>query len=468
MTPGENATDNRTSPDTLRDIAQKHLWLHFSQMGSYPALELPIIKSGNGCVLTDVDGRQYLDALSGLFVVQAGYGRGDIAQAGADQGAELAYFPLWSYGHEPAIRLAGRLAELAPGDLNRVFFTSSGSESVETALKMIRQYHRLRGDMGRYKVISRSIAYHGVTMGALSVTGVPQLRTPFEPLLEGFHKTPNTNPFRPIIPGLEGTDLTDYLLAAMEETIVAEGPQTVGAIILEPLQNAGGCFVPPPGYFQRVRALCDKYGILLVSDEVICAYGRLGHYFGCERYDYLPDIITTAKGLTSGYSPLGAVIATDRMIEPFLADGESFAHGLTFGGHPVSCAVALANLDVLEAEDLCGNVLRNQGSLQAALESLYDLDLVGDVRGDGYFWAIELVADKTTNAQFSTDEKRHLIRGLVVPALREQGLIARADDRFDPVIQFAPPLIAGENEFDQIASKVRQALTGISPASVRS
>lgn len=254
----------------------------------------------------------------------------------------------------------------------------------------------------------------------------------------------------------------------MEETIVAEGPQTVGAIILEPLQETpGGCFVPPPGYSSE-SGHCNKYGILLVSDEVICAYGRLGHYFGCERYDYLPDIITTAKGLTSGYSPLGAVIATDRMIEPFTADGESFAHGLAFGGHPVE----------LRGSSSKSGRARSRGSLRersaqprvaaGGAESLYDLDLVGDVRGDGYFWAIELVADKTTNAQFSTDEKRHLIRGLVVPALREQGLIARADDRFDPVIQFAPPLIARENKFDQIASKVRQALTGISPASVRS
>jgi adenosylmethionine-8-amino-7-oxononanoate aminotransferase len=426
-------------------------------MSAFEDSPMPIIASGRGCRLTDIDGKDYLDALSGLFVVQAGYGRAEIAAPASAQAEDLAYFPLWGYAHEPAIRLAERLANLAPGDINRVFLTVSGSESVETALKMARQYHRLRGQVGRYKVISRAVAYHGVSLGALSVTGVPQLRAPFEPLLEGFHKTPNTNPFRPPLPGLAGTDLTDYLISALEQTVVAEGPDTIAAIVMEPLQNAGGCFVPPPGYFQRVRELCDRYGILLVSDEVICAFGRLGHYFGCERYGYQPDIITTAKGITSGYTPLGAVLTSDRVMEPFLGEGEMFTHGLTFGGHPVSCAVALANLDVFERESLCDAVLKNERALRDALCGLMDMDLVGDVRGDGYFWAIEMVPG-TPDRQFTAEQKRRLVRGIVTPELRAHGLIARADDRFDPVIQFAPPLIAGPEEFDEIADKVRRTL----------
>ena len=230
----------------------------------------------------------------------------------------LAYFPIWSYAHPRAVELADRLAELTPGDCNRIFFTTGGSEAVESAWKLARQYFRLTGQPERSKVISRDIAYHGATMGALSITGLADIKTAFEPLVPGAIKVPNTNFYRAKYFADDLEAFGRWAADAIEQAILIEGPDTVAAVFLEPVQNAGGCFPPPPGYFQRVREICDRYGVLLVSDEVICAFGRLGHWFGAERYDYQPDIVTMAKGLTSGYSPLGAMAVSDRLVEPFL------------------------------------------------------------------------------------------------------------------------------------------------------
>jgi adenosylmethionine-8-amino-7-oxononanoate aminotransferase len=466
------ATEEVTGPDVvagsasehderLQALARRHLWMHFSRMGHLQHAEVPTIVRGQGCHVWDDQGRRYLDGLSGLFVSQVGYGRRELAEVAATQAETLHYFPVWSYAHPPAIELAARLAELAPGELNRVFFTTSGSEAVETALKLARQYHRVMGEPGRYKVISRATAYHGVSLGALAITGVPALRAPFEPMPGGFPKVPNTNQYRPAIPGLEGDALTDALVATLEQTILAEGPQTVAAVFMEPMQNAGGCLTPPSAsYFPKVREICDRYGVLLVSDEVICGFGRLGTMFGCERYGYEPDIITVAKGLTSGYAPLGAAICSDRLIEPFLEDERlAFAHGITFGGHPVSCAVGLANLDVMERESVVANVAANGPYFGELLAGLHDLRLVGDTRGDGYFRAIELVKDAQTKERFSRDEVERLLRGTIAPRMYELGLIARVDDRGDPVIQFAPPLIAGRAELERIAEVMRTVLS---------
>ena len=285
-------------------------------------------------------------------------------------------------------------ADLAPGDLNRVFFTSGGSEAVESAWKLARQYFRAIGQGQRHKVIAREIAYHGTTLGALAITGIPSLRTPFEPLTPGASHVANTNRYRHPLGDDEKAFMLD-VTNAIEDRIRFEGPDTVAAVFLEPLQNGGGCFVPPEGYFQRVREICDRYGVLLVSDEVISAFGRLGEMFGCEHYDYLPDMITCAKGLTSGYSPLGAVICRDTLAEPFLAQPDaSFLHGITFAGHPVSCAVGLANLDIFDDEHVLDTVRAREPELRARLDGLRDIPIVGDVRGAGYFWAIELVRDQ--------------------------------------------------------------------------
>src|ERR1035437_7165886 len=384
-------------PDDLSELARRHLWMHFSRLGDYGgARPGPGMVRGGGCHVIDAEGRRYLDGLSGLFTVQVGHGRAELIDAARRQAETLEYFPIWSYAHPPAIHLAARLAELAPGDLNRVFFTTGGSEAVESAWKLARQYFRATGQPDRTKVISREIAYHGTTTGALSITGIPALKTPFEPLVPGTIKVPNTNFYRA---PEHGDDLEAFGRWAADEigrAIEREGSDTVAAVYLEPVQNAGGCFPPPPGYFARVREICDRHGVLLVSDEVICAFGRLGEWFGAIRYDYQPDIITVAKGLTSGYAPLGAMIASDRLVEPFWHGDRSFAHGFTFPGHPVSCAVAMANLDVFEHDDILGHVRTTEGSFRAGLESLLDLPIVGKVRGAGFFYGIELVKDKET------------------------------------------------------------------------
>ena len=448
------ATIEDLAAGNLQENARKHLWMHFTRMGAFDeAHEIPIIVRGDGCYVFDQHGRRYLDGLSALYCVNIGHGRAAVAQAGADQGAELGFFTNWGYAHPKAIELATRIAALAPGDLNRVFFTSGGSEAVDSALKLCRQYHKLTGNPGRYKVISRKLAYHGTTMGALTATGIPDARRPFEPLFPGSAHVPNTNPYRPEV---------DDPAEAIRERIEFEGPETVSCVILEPMQNSGGCFGPPPGYFQKVREICDEYGILFISDEVICSWGRLGTWFGAQRYDYLPDIITTAKGLTSSYAAMGAVIATDRVFEPFVSGKNSFLHGITFGGHPMSSAIALANLDVFEEEDLLGNVRANEAAFEAMLDSLRDIPIVGDVRGTGYFWAVELVRDKATKETFTEDECEWLLRDFLSAQIFERGLICRADDRGDPVIQLAPPLIAGPEQFEEIRSVLRPVLEAAS------
>jgi adenosylmethionine-8-amino-7-oxononanoate aminotransferase len=431
---------------TLQASAREHLWMHFTRMGAYSGgEEIPIIVRGEGCYVYDEHGKRYLDGLSALFCVNVGHGRADIAQAGADQARELGFFTCWSYAHPPAIELAARVASLAPGDLNRVFFTSGGSEAVESALKLARQYFHLRGKGNKHKVIAREIAYHGTSLGALSATGITSLRTPFEPLTPGGCHVPNTNTYR-----LPFGMTEDQLAETIAERIEFEGPDTVAAVILEPVQNAGGCFTAPEGYFQRVREICDQYDVLLISDEVICAWGRLGEWFGAQRYGYQPDIVTTAKGLTSAYAPMGAVLVSDRVAEPFMTGTNSFTHGFTFGGHPICAAVALANLDVLESEGVLDNVRRHESDLRSMLDSLRDLPIVGDVRGAGYFQAIELVKDKDTKESFSDEESETLLRGFLSGELYRRGLICRADDRGDPVIQLSPPLIAGPEQFEEI------------------
>ncbi|MGZ4591888.1 MAG: aspartate aminotransferase family protein [Actinomycetes bacterium] len=445
--------------DNLADRARDHLWMHFTRMSAYQRGHVPVIVRGDGPYIWDDQGKRYLDGLAGLFVVQAGHGRTELAEVAAKQASELAFFPLWSYAHPKAVELAERLAHLAPGDLNRIFFTTGGGEAVESAWKVAKQYFKLTGKPLKHKVISRNVAYHGTPQGALSITGIPAAKEMFEPLVPGAHKVPNTNFYRA---PEHGDDLEAFGLWAanrIEEAIEFEGPDTVAAVFLEPVQNSGGCFPPPPGYFQRVREICDKHDVLLVSDEVICAFGRLGHYFGATRFGYQPDIITCAKGLTSGYSPIGAMIASDRIMEPFLQGSNMFAHGYTFGGHPVSAAVALANLDIFEREKLNEHVQETAPAFRRTLEKLTDLPIVGDVRGDGFFYGIEMVKDKTTRETFDDDESERLLRGFLSKALFDAGLYCRADDRGDPVIQLSPPLICDQSHFDEMEQILRSVLT---------
>ena len=451
------ATGTQTNVAELQRLAHDHLWLHFTRMGAYAESEVPIIVRGDGCYLEDANGRRYLDALAGLFAVQIGYGFGEeIGEAAAAQMRELPFYTNWSYAHPRAIELAAEVASLAPGDLNRVFFVSGGSEAVETAWKLARQYHAARGER-RWKAIARRLAYHGTTFGALSLNGVTPLRTPFEPLVPDVVHVRNTNRYhRP--PGETEEQFTQLLLEDLEGAIVQAGPDTVAMVIMEPVQNSGGSFTPPAGYFQGVRALCDEYGILLCADEVITGFGRIGAWFASERYDIRPDIITCAKGLSSAYAAIGAVIASDALMEPFLEGKRSFTHGITFGGHPVQAAIALKNIEIMKRERVVENVQENEPVLRGKLAQLLELELVGDLRGDGYFFSLELVKNKETRESFDGEESESLLRGFLSTAMFERGLICRADDRGDPVLQVSLPLIAGPKEFDELVGVLGDVL----------
>src|SRR5918993_3698053 len=312
----------------------ENLMLHFTPY-SEDWSKLPVIVSGEGSYVTDNKGNTFIDGLAGLFTTQVGHGRVELADVASRQMKELGFFPNWSFQHPRSLELAEKLAQIAPGDLSSTFFVSSGSEAVETVIKLARQYHKANGEAERYKVISRKIAYHGTTMGALSVTGLPAFKAPFEPLLQGFYHVPNTQ------------QDPERAADAIEEAIECGPPETVAAVILEPVQNSGGCLVPPPDYWNRVRDICDRHGVLLVSDAVICAFGRLGEWFGIEPFEVVPDMTSFAKGVTSGYLPMGGVVVNERVRDTLRNNAPMFTHGSTFGGHPVSSAVAMENIDII-------------------------------------------------------------------------------------------------------------------------
>jgi adenosylmethionine-8-amino-7-oxononanoate aminotransferase len=443
----------------LQQAAKQHLWMHFTRMGDYAQADVPVIVRGDGCYLEDTSGKRYLDALAGLFSVNLGYSFGDeIGQAAHEQMRELPFYTNWSYAHPRAIELAAEVASLAPGDLERVFFCSGGSEAVESAWKLARQYYLARGSKyPRYKAIARRIAYHGTTFGALTLNGIPPIREPFEPLVPEVRHVSNTNRFhRP--PDESEEEFTRFLLDELEEAIAAMGPETVCLVHMEPVQNAGGAFTPPAGYWQGVREICDRHEILLSADEVITAFGRLGYWFGSERYDIRPDLVTMAKGLSSSYAAIGGVVATNRVMEPFLSDTGMFSHGITFGGHPVMCSIALKNIEIMKREGILEHVRANEEGFHATLSQLLELPIVGDLRGTGFFYAIELVKDRDTLETFTDEESERLLRGFLSTALFEHGLICRADDRGDPVIQISPPLVATQAEFDEIVRILGEVL----------
>ena len=438
----------------LRGAARDHLWLHFTRMHGY---EAPVIVRGDGCYLWDDEGRRYLDALAGLFSVNIGYGYGEeIGQAALEQMRELPFYTNWSYAHPRAIELAQVLSTLTPPGINRAFFVSGGSEAVESAWKLARQYHLARGER-RWKAVARRTAYHGTTMGALSINGIPALRAPFEPLVPDVVHVRNTNRYhRPA--GETEQEFTAFLLDDLESAIVQAGPDTVAMVIFEPVQNAGGSFTPPDGYFAGVREICDRYGILLCADEVITGFGRTGEWFGSIKYGFKPDLITCAKGLSSSYAAIGAVLVADNVYEAFGSEKAMYSHGITFGGHPVGCAVALKNLEIMRREKIVDHVRDTQDELHAQLATLLELDIVGDVRGTGFLYAVELVKNKETRETFTAEERESLLRGYLSRALFEHGLICRADDREDPVVQISPPLIAGKQEFSEIAGTLGDVL----------
>jgi adenosylmethionine-8-amino-7-oxononanoate aminotransferase len=440
-------------------VDQGSALLHFSRNGAFGdgGSELLVLDRGEGPYVFDRSGKRYVDALSSLFCAQIGYSYGsEMAAVASEQLQRLAFNTLWGTAHPPALQLAARLAEIAPPGINRVFFTSGGSESVEAAWKIVRQYHLANGQPRRLKAIARNIAYHGVTLGALSLTGVPGYKEPFgRPAIETTHVS-NTNQFRS---DRHGDELTAALLDEMEQAILAADPETVAMIIAEPVQNAGGCLTPPEGYWPGLRRLADRYGIVLVADEVITGFGRLGEWFGSTRVGAAPDIITVAKGLTSAYAPMGAVLVSDRIAAPLYEDGRTLLHGITFGGHPLCAVIALKNLEIFERDGVLENVRAREPTLRALLESLRDLPIVGDVRGAGFFWAVELVKG-ADNERLDADERERVLRGFMPGALRDAGLIARADDRGDAVLQIAPPLISDDAVLEEIVAGMRTVLDG--------
>jgi adenosylmethionine-8-amino-7-oxononanoate aminotransferase len=441
--------------ESLEQTARDHLLLHFARNGS--TAPLLVLERGEGPFVFDTDGTRYLDGLSSLFCAQLGYSYGEeMATVAGAQLQGLAFSTVWGAAHPTAIELSSTLADLMPGDLDHVFFTGGGSESVESAWKLVRQYHVANGEPQRTKAIARDVAYHGVTLGALSFTGVEKMKEPFgRPAIDVTHVS-TTNRFR----AADGEDEAAFcrrLLDELEQAIQAEGPDTVAMIIMEPVQNAGGCLTPPEGYWPGVREIADRHGILLVSDEVICGFGRLGEWLGVERYGAVPDLATTAKGITSAYAPMGAVMVSDKVAAPLYEAGRTLLHGITFAGHPLCAAIALRNLEIFQRENILQHVRDMEPYLESRLRELEALPIVGDVRGAGFFWALELVKDDA-DTRLDADEREQLLRGYLPGRLLEAGVIARPDDRGDAVLHLAPPLIADRAFVDDLTARMGAVL----------
>ncbi|MBM4337532.1 MAG: aminotransferase class III-fold pyridoxal phosphate-dependent enzyme [Deltaproteobacteria bacterium] len=445
-----------------REPAQRHLIPHFTRSAVWRAADLPVLERGKGCYVWDTSGERWLDGLSGLFCVNIGHGREDLADAAAAQMRKLAFATNWGYAHPPSLEASRMIAELAPGDLDHVFFVSSGSEAVESALKLARNHHLARGETKRVKVIARTWSYHGTTLGALSVTGIPAMREPFAPMLwDGVVRVPNTLDAEPGAPGASARELP--CVREIEAAILREGPENVSMLIAEPVQNGRGAVVAPDGYWPELRRICDAYGVLLCADEVINAFGRLGHWFASDRVGVVPDLITFAKGVTSAYQPLAGVVARRGLVEAIWdSPGGSFVHGSTFGGHPVATAVAVANMTALREEKVLENVLANEGYLRARLEAVAARHAcVREVRGQGYFYAVELMADRESGRDLDAAQTAALRGGLLLQYIREAKILIRPDDRGATFMAIAPPLVADRAVLDDVAERLDRICTRV-------
>ncbi|HNP74591.1 MAG TPA: aminotransferase class III-fold pyridoxal phosphate-dependent enzyme [Kouleothrix sp.] len=444
---------------TMQQAFAENAWLHFFQMGhtaSTSARPTTILVRGEGSRVWDQNGNAYIDALSGLFCVNAGYGRREIVDALAAQLMDIAFVSPFSFPSLPQIQLAAELARISPiGPKTRSFFVTGGSEAVETALKLAKAYQRKRGFHDRFKTISRRVAYHGTTMGALSVNGLSGIRNGFGPLVPGARHVPLPHRYRCDYCALH-SQCAGTCADEVERLVEFEGPETIAAIIMEPVQNSGGAIVPPPEYMRRIRQICDRHGILMIADEVICGFGRVGHWFGVNAFDVVPDIITCAKGITSGYAPLGAVLVRPEVADEFLGgEADKFMHGITFGGHPASCAAALANLAILEREQLPARAATMGDYLMRELRAAVgEHPNVGDIRGMGLFIALELVRDRAGHQPL--DEPN--LMAWLSDQFKRRGLICRADDRLDPVIQLAPPLNIPHEDADKLVAIVADVI----------
>jgi adenosylmethionine-8-amino-7-oxononanoate aminotransferase len=446
-----------------RDVARRHLVPHFTPSTLWQEHDWPVVERGERAHVWTTDGRRYLDGLSGLFCTNLGHGRADLVAAMTEQAGRLAFASSWGMTHSAAIEAAAAVAGYAPDGLDRVFFVSTGSEAVESAVKLARCHHVARGETARTKVISRRWAYHGTTLGALAITGVPRLRAPFEDILsDDVVHVANTAEVARLVADPER--VAHEAALAVEDAIVAAGPETVSMVIAEPVQNGGGAIVPPAGYWSELRRICDRHGVLLCADEVICAFGRLGASFGSERVGARPDLVTFAKGVTSAYVPMGGVIATDEVMETITESPlGSFLHGSTFGAHPVAAATAVATIEALRSEEVPEHVAALEPQLRAGLDALTEThDCVGEVRGCGFFYAIELVRSRERGLPLSESEARELLGGLLLRWIWEQGLLIRADDRGVTALVLAPPLICGPDELSELLEKVSAVLDRVS------
>jgi adenosylmethionine-8-amino-7-oxononanoate aminotransferase len=435
--------------------AKQHLWVQNKQRATLDQEgELPVIERGEGIYLWDVEGRRYIDALSGLWVSAVGHGRAELGDVARDQMAKLAYTSTFDFATQPAVALAEKIASLTPGDLDHIYFTNSGSEAVEVAIKIAKQYHFNRGDQKRFKVISRIGSYHGQTAGALSVNAASYAKkVPFEPLMPGSVHVPGINCYRcPYEKSYPSCDV--FCARTIEDRIQFEKPETIAAIIAEPVSIANANHFPAKEYWQTLRRICDKHGILLIADEVINGFGRTGRWFAMEHFDVVPDLMTMAKGITSGYVPLGAVAARHHVAEAFHGGAdEAFSSGLTFGSHPVTTAVSLANIAIIERERLVENAARVGEHLGSRLSQLADAHpTVGEARGIGLLWALEMVKDKATRESFAPADN---IAGRLVRKFRDRGLLTRAGN----YVYIAPPLVINREEADAVVDVLDEAIS---------
>lgn len=449
----------RLSNSLVSERSVKFKWSPFSRSSVLERDGVIPITRGEGCRVFDIQGNAYLDCHAGLWLVNVGYGRREIADAIATQAHELAWFSSFEgYTNVPSTDLSERLIDLLrPEGMAKVFFSSGGSDAVETALKITRMYWKLRGQAQRYKIVARQRAYHGVSFGALSATGMPANRNAFEPLVPGFRHA--IAPDRYQHPTVSEAEAAAFFADDLERVIVGEGPGSVAAVIAEPIQGAGGVIIPPQGYLQRVREICDTYGILLIADEVITGFGRAGEWFGCRNWQLRPDIVAMAKGLTSGYLPLGATAVTEEVFDVFRrheSAGGAFRHGNTYSGHPIACAAALANIEIIEKEDLVGNAKRVGAHLLARLKPLENHPMVGEVAGLGLIGRIQMTADKATRRSLPA---QLLIGDRIAAEMRARGVIMRPLP-YD-VLSYSPPLCLAEAEADQIANTFADSIDAV-------
>ena len=438
----------------LAELDRTH-WLHpQGDLGAAPGtIPQLILASGRGAILTDVAGREYVDGMASLWNVNVGHGRSVLAEAAAEQMKTLAFSSAYGgFGTAPAIKLSAKLAEIAPGDLQVTYFASGGAEANDTAYKIARLYWKLRGEPQRVNIMSRIRDYHGLTYGATSATGLANFWKGYEPLAPGFLHAPAPDPYRYAGDGPAGA----AYVAATEKVILEAGPETVAAIVAEPVQGAGGVIVPPPDYFPLLRQMCDRYGILLITDEVITGFGRTGKWFAAEHWNLRPDLMLFAKGVTSGYLPLSGVMMTGAVHETLRSVKGMFTHGFTYSGHPTACAVALRNLQILEEEKLVEQAAARGAHLQQRLQSLRRHEIVGDVRGLGLVAGVELVKDRGSKEQF--DGSTGAARRVWLAAL-ERGVIVRAIA--GDVIAISPPFVISEEQIDRIVDVLDESIAGV-------